>query len=54
MILNNINLTQSLREREKQNLMWLEVVGMYGKSPKKLLEKINKISLVKIIIFEKG
>lgn len=36
-ILNIIILIHIVRDRDKQNLMWLEAVKIYGNSPKKLL-----------------
>jgi len=37
---------------DKQNLIWLEAVKMYGNSPKKLFKKIKNSKLINIIRLE--
>lgn len=50
---NNIILNHKEREKDKQNLIWLEEVKMNGNNPMKLLNKIIIKSLKKIIKLEK-
>lgn len=40
------------RDKDKQNLICLEAVKIYGKRPIKLLKRIIKKRAIKIIIFE--
>lgn len=51
-ILNNIILIHRDKDRDRENLKWLEAVKINGKRPKKLLKKIIKRTLVKIIKLE--
>jgi len=37
---------------DKQNLIWLEDVKIYGNNPKKLLKKIKNNNLIKIMRLE--
>lgn len=50
---NNIILIHKIRERDIQNLIWLDDVKMYGKRPIKLFHKIKIKSLIKMIKLEK-
>lgn len=50
---NNIILIHKISDRDMQNLICLDDVKMYGKSPMKLFHKIKVKSLIKIIKLEK-
>lgn len=50
---NNIILIHKIKDKDIQNLMWLDEVKIYGKRPMKLFNKIIINSLIKIIKLEK-
>lgn len=50
---NNIILIHKIKDKDIQNLIWLDAVKMYGKRPIKLFHKIRIKSLMKIIKLEK-